>query len=125
MSQCFCFRMLTFFKINSFRNFFQEHYQSVKWFGSKSGPTDPDLGPNYLERLSADYKMTSHCWYRNRFESHGRICKEKQALCVRISRQGYNNLPTADMLSCDILSMPCSWCRMSFIPLTSILLSPI
>ena len=26
-----------FFKINSFEKFFQEHYQNVKWFGSRSG----------------------------------------------------------------------------------------
>ena len=26
---CFCYQLLTFFKINFFRNFFQEHYQSV------------------------------------------------------------------------------------------------
>ena len=26
-------------KINFFKNFFQEHYQFVKWFGFRSGPT--------------------------------------------------------------------------------------
>ena len=26
---CFCYRLLTFFKINFFKKFFQEHYQSV------------------------------------------------------------------------------------------------
>ena len=31
---CFCCHLLAFKKI-----FFQEHYQSVKWFGSRSGPT--------------------------------------------------------------------------------------
>ena len=31
--------LLTFFKINFFKKFFQEHYQWVKRFGSKSGPT--------------------------------------------------------------------------------------
>ena len=36
---CFCCRLLTFFKINFFQKFFQEHYQSVKLFGSRSGPT--------------------------------------------------------------------------------------
>ena len=35
----FCCRLLTFFKINFFEKFFQEHYQSVKQFGSRSGPT--------------------------------------------------------------------------------------
>ena len=34
---CFCCRLLTFFKINLFKKFFQEHYQSVKQFGSRSG----------------------------------------------------------------------------------------
>ena len=31
----FC-RLLTFFKINFFQKFFQEHYQNVKQFGSRS-----------------------------------------------------------------------------------------
>ena len=35
---CFCCHLLTFFKINVFQKFFQEHYQSVKQFGSRSGP---------------------------------------------------------------------------------------
>ena len=34
----FC-RLPTFFKINSFKKLFQEHYQSVKQFESRSGPT--------------------------------------------------------------------------------------
>ena len=40
----------------SFLKFFQEYHQSVKPFGSRSGPTfvGPDLGPNCLQRLSAD-----------------------------------------------------------------------
>ena len=41
------FSRLTFSKI-----FFQEHYQSVS-------PVGPDLGPNCLQRLSADDK--NHC----------------------------------------------------------------
>ena len=33
---CFCCRLLTFFKINFFKNFFKEHYViSVKLFGSR------------------------------------------------------------------------------------------
>ena len=36
---CFCCCLLTFFKINFFKKLFQEHFQSVKWFGSRSGPT--------------------------------------------------------------------------------------
>ena len=33
----FCCRLLTLFEISFFKNFFQEYYQSVKWFGSRSG----------------------------------------------------------------------------------------
>ena len=36
---CFCCRLLTFFQINFFKIFFQEHYQSVKQFGYRSGLT--------------------------------------------------------------------------------------
>ena len=35
----FCCCLLTFFKINFFKKFFHKHYQSVKKFGSRSGPT--------------------------------------------------------------------------------------
>ena len=52
----FC-RLLIFFKIIFFEKFFWEHYQSVKWFGTRSGPT---LGPNCLQRLSADNKSRSY-----------------------------------------------------------------
>ena len=45
--------VLTFFKINFFQKKIQEHYQSVKQFGTKSGPT---FCPNVLQRLSADDK---------------------------------------------------------------------
>ena len=34
----FC-RLLIFFKIKFFENFFQEYHQSIKQFGSRSGPT--------------------------------------------------------------------------------------
>ena len=34
----FC-RLLIFFKIDFFKKFFQEYHQSVKQFGSRSGPT--------------------------------------------------------------------------------------
>ena len=34
---CFYCRLLTFFEFHFFKNFFQEHYQSVKQFGSRSG----------------------------------------------------------------------------------------
>ena len=36
---CSCSPLLTFFKIKFFKKLFQEHYQCVKQFGSKSGPT--------------------------------------------------------------------------------------
>ena len=36
---CFCCRLLIFFKINFFEKFFPEYHQSVKQFGSRSGPT--------------------------------------------------------------------------------------
>ena len=36
---CFCWRLLTFFKINFFNNFFQEYYQHAKLFWSRWGPT--------------------------------------------------------------------------------------
>ena len=36
---CFWCLLLTFFKINFFKKFFQEQYQSIKWFGPRSGPT--------------------------------------------------------------------------------------
>ena len=40
LGSCFCFRLLTlFFKLNSLKTLFQRHYQSVKRFGSRSGPT--------------------------------------------------------------------------------------
>ena len=38
-SPCFYCRLLTFFKINFFKILFQEHYQSVKQSGSRSGLT--------------------------------------------------------------------------------------
>ena len=53
---CFCCRLLTFSKLN-FQKIISEHYQSVKLFGSRSGPRKscPGLGPNccigYLSRL--------------------------------------------------------------------------
>ena len=46
-----------FFKINVFRKFFQECHRSVKQLGPRS--VGPDLGPNHLQRFSADDK--SHC----------------------------------------------------------------
>ena len=45
---CFCCYLLTFFKIDFFKKFFQEYYQSGKH------SVGPDLGPNCLQRLSAE-----------------------------------------------------------------------
>ena len=36
---CFCCRLIIFFKINLFKKFFQEHYQRVRRFGSRSEVT--------------------------------------------------------------------------------------
>ena len=55
-----CCRLLSFFQISFYQKIFQEHYQSVKQFGTKVGP---DLGPNSLQRLSADDK--SRCMLGN------------------------------------------------------------
>ena len=42
------------------KKIFQEHYQSVKWFRSRSVPMFcPDLGPNCLQMLSADDKIAT------------------------------------------------------------------
>ena len=43
----------TFFKINFFNKFFQEHHQSVLQFGSRSGWT---FCPNCLQWLSVHHK---------------------------------------------------------------------
>ena len=49
-------RLLTVFQTNFFKKLFQEHYQGIKQFGSRSRPTEvsPDLDPNCLQGLSAD-----------------------------------------------------------------------
>ena len=36
---CFCCRLLTFLKFKFFKKLFQELFQCVKRFGSRSGPT--------------------------------------------------------------------------------------
>ena len=36
---CSCCRLLTFFKINFFKKFFEEQYQTLKRFGSRLGTT--------------------------------------------------------------------------------------
>ena len=52
-----------FLKINSFKKIFNEHYQSIKRFGSKV--VDPDLGQNCLQLLSAaqKIKLNSFCCF--------------------------------------------------------------
>ena len=47
-----------FYRNNSFKKILQEHYPSVKWFGSEQywRTVHPDLGPDCLQRLSADDK---------------------------------------------------------------------
>ena len=66
---CFCC-LSTFFKIILYKKFFQEHYQGVKRFGSRSGQMSvgPDLGPNCLQRLSdsADYKSRRYICSKER-----------------------------------------------------------
>ena len=42
--------------MNFFKTIFQEYHQSVKQFGCRSHFVGPDLGPNCLQRLSADDK---------------------------------------------------------------------
>ena len=43
-----------FFSKSTFQEY---HRRGVKQFGSRSGPTVPGLGPNFLQRLSADDKI--------------------------------------------------------------------
>ena len=59
---CFCYCLLIFFFQNLLvRKFFQEHYQCVNQFGSRSGPIffRPGLGPNCLQRLSSYERLRS------------------------------------------------------------------
>ena len=68
-------RLLIFFKINFFVKLFQERYQSVKQFGSRSGPMfgGPELDPNCLQRLLAEdtswqrvnCQVIQYCWHIN------------------------------------------------------------
>ena len=53
----FC-RLLIFFKILFLEIFFQEYYQSVSLDSDQAQRfVGPGLGPNYLQRLSADGNM--------------------------------------------------------------------
>ena len=49
-------RLLIFFEVNVFANFFQEYHKSVIQFGASSGPTfdRPDRAPNCLQKSAAD-----------------------------------------------------------------------
>ena len=51
------------FQYQLFKKLFQEHYQSVKWFGSRSGLTQhcicPDLGPNCLQSYQQAMKVAA------------------------------------------------------------------
>ena len=51
-----------FFKINFFKKFFQEHYQSVKRFGSGSGQhsVGPDLGQNICKDYQQKTKVAAN-----------------------------------------------------------------
>ena len=50
-----CRLLIFFFKINLFKKFFQESHQSVKEFGSRSGPiVSVYLVRNRLQKISAD-----------------------------------------------------------------------
>ena len=55
-SRFFCHLLIFFFKTNFFKKKFQDHDQSVKQFGARSGPTEhrPGLDPNCLQKLSAE-----------------------------------------------------------------------
>ena len=58
-----CCRQLTFSKL-TFKKFFQEHYQCVWEFGSRSGPMSCHswFGSKLSPRLSADNKMLGLIW---------------------------------------------------------------
>ena len=66
-----------------FKKFFHEHYQSVKWFGSRSGTKFcPVFGPNCLERLSADDRSR-----HSKIKSYGKITQYENKLadiCAQI-----------------------------------------
>ena len=59
---CFYCRLLFFSKLTFFKRFFQEHYQSVKQFGSRSGPTKnvgSDLSPNVFKGYRQTTKVAT------------------------------------------------------------------
>ena len=60
-SACWVVVCRLFLKINFFKQFFQEYYQSVKQFGSRSGrhSVGTDLGPNCLQ-TKWDHMLAYH-----------------------------------------------------------------
>ena len=61
----FC-RLQIFFKINLFKNFFQEHYQSVKQFGSRLNSLSDLYSPMYIISNTLYSDGFSHTyWYNN------------------------------------------------------------
>ena len=62
LGKCFMFLcpVLIFFKIKFFEEFFQKYHQSVKQFGSRSGPTfvGPDLGSNCLQKYQQTTQLS-------------------------------------------------------------------
>ena len=56
------FCLLTFIKISFLKKFFMEYHHDqcqMVWIQIRSGNVVPDLGPNCLQRLSADNKSRS------------------------------------------------------------------
>ena len=55
---CFCLCLLTFFKINLFQKLFRNTIRATKGLDQDQNPRSvrPDLGPNCLQRSSADDK---------------------------------------------------------------------
>ena len=73
---CFCCCVLTFFNIKIFKKFFQEQYQSVKRFESRSGPT-------YCRTWSGSKlfaKVIS--WRQNSLITRKKFNKLKSPVCV-------------------------------------------
>ena len=69
----FCCRLLTFFKINFFKKFIKKYYEGFKFY---------TLGPNCLQRLSADDSRGVFCPTR----SHSTLENEKFLLpCPKTS----------------------------------------
>ena len=67
--------LLIFFKINFFEKFFKEYHQHVKQFETRSAGqfAEPDLGPNYVQKLSADNTY----YFVLLFSSNFRIWRKK------------------------------------------------